>query len=195
MNSLPTESLEARHYWRLRCALIRSIAIQALHKQRLRTALITFLTVVFWTVMYFLFRDGFELIWDMVSHEGTRVQIAHAVFNVFFLALSVMLMVSAGIIIYSALYRGPEAQFLLTLPTRVRRIVLYKFQETVFVACWGFFLLGSPLLLSYGQVAGAPWYYYVMLPIFMVAFVSIPCGLGAVFCLVIVRYAPGFANN
>ena len=131
----------------------------------------------------------------MVSHEGTRVQIAHAVFNVFFLALSVMLMVSAGIIIYSALYRGPEAQFLLTLPTRVRRIVLYKFQETVFVACWGFFLLGSPLLLSYGQVAGAPWYYYVMLPIFMVAFVSIPCGLGAVFCLVIVRYAPGIRKQ
>jgi ABC-2 type transport system permease protein len=192
LTPLPNESIEALHFWRLRYVLLRTVAALALSRQRLRTAMIALLTIIFWVVMYALFHEGFDLIWATVSHEGTRVQIAHAIFNVFFLALSVMLVVSAGIITYSALYRSPESQFLLTLPIRVRRIALYKFQETVFIACWGFFLLGSPLLLAYGQVAGAPWYYYALLPVFMVSFVSIPCGIGAILCLVIVRFAPQF---
>ena len=189
---LPTPTTEAGLFWRLRWTLVRTLVRHALQQARLRTFIIVLLTALFWCIMYALFRDGFRLIVQTVTHEGTRVQIAHAVFNVFFLALSAMLTVSAGIILYSTLYRSSESRFLLTLPIRIRRIVLYKFQETVFVACWGFFLLGSPLLLAYGKTMEAPFSYYLMLPVFMLGFATIPCACGAIICMALVRFAPKF---
>ena len=85
------------------------------------------------------------------------------VFHLFFASLNVMLVFSSGIILYTGLYNSPETHYLLTLPIRAERIVLYKFQEAVFFSSWGFFLLASPIMIAYGIVAGAPWYYYVLL--------------------------------
>ena len=84
-------------------------------------------------------------------------------FHLFFASLNVMLVFSSGIILYTGLYNSPETQYLLTLPMRPERIVLYKFQEAVFFSSWGFFLLASPIMIAYGIVAGAPWYYYLLL--------------------------------
>jgi ABC-2 type transport system permease protein len=125
-----------------------------------------------------------------IQHEATRSQTVHAIYNVFFLTLLMMLTVSSAIVTYGGLFRGRETFFLLTIPVTSRRIVLYRFQETMLITCWGFFLLGSPLLLAYGTIAEAPWYYFVMMLPFMFAFVFIPGALGAILCLVVVRYLP-----
>ena len=101
-----------------------------------------------------------------------------------------MLVFSAGIILYTGLFSSPETNYLLTLPLRPERIVLYKFQEAVFFSSWGFFLLASPIMISYGVVARAPWYYYVLLVPLIVSFVYIPCGIGAISCLAIIRFLP-----
>jgi ABC-2 type transport system permease protein len=187
---LPKAAAEAALFRRLRLRILATMVRQAFGGSRFRSALILALTLALWTIMYFMFAEGFELMRWLVGHEGTRVQIAQAIFNVFFLALSFMLLVSSAIIMYSALYRGRDVPFLQTLPTRSRQIVLYKFQETLLVACWGFFLLGSPLVLAYGQTVGAPWYFYALLLPFMVAFVLIPTGLGATTCVLLVRFLP-----
>ena len=76
---------------------------------------------------------------------------------------------------------------LLTLPARTERVFLHKFQEAVLLSSWGFVLLGSPMLLAYGVVAEAPWYYYAMLLPFLVAFVYIPAAIGAILCLLVVQ--------
>jgi ABC-2 type transport system permease protein len=59
------------------------------------------------------------------------------------------------------------------------------------LSSWGFLLLGSPLLLAYGIVAEAPWFYYVLLPPFMVAFVYLPATVGATICLALIYWLPG----
>ena len=43
-------------------------------------------------------------------------------------------------------------------------------------------LLGSPVLLAYGlEVShGAPWYYYLVLPLFFLGFLLIPGSIGAI---------------
>lgn len=170
--------------------LIRAIVRQALTTARLRTSVILGVTIIFWGVMYSLFLEAFGLIRGMVTHVGTRVEISHAVFNVFFLALSLMLMLSTAIILYSTTFRGREVNLLLTLPVRIPRIVMYKLQEAMFVACWGFFLLGGPMLIAYGVVAEAPWYYFALLPLFMVTYVTIPCTVGGMLCLAVARILP-----
>jgi ABC-2 type transport system permease protein len=46
------------------------------------------------------------------------------------------------------------------------------------------------MLLAYGVASRAPWYYYAMLPAFMLAFTYIPVAAGGICCLLLVRYMP-----
>ena len=66
-----------------------------------------------------------------------------------------------------------------------------KFQDAVLMSSWAFILLSSPMLLAYGLVRHAPWYYYAMLLPFLVAFTYIPAGIGGILCLAIVHRLPG----
>ena len=150
------------------------------------------LSLFFWIGLFLLFYEGFRFIVDNVGQPGAtyHAQTVRFVFHLFFASLNVMLVFSSGIILYTGLYNSPETQFLLTLPMRAERIVLYKFQEAVFYSSWGFFLLASPIMIAYGIVAEAPWYYYVLLLPLIVSFVYIPCGIGAICCLLIIHKLP-----
>jgi ABC-2 type transport system permease protein len=156
---------------------------------RLRTLLVAGLSLFFWIGLFLLFYEGFRFIVENVGQPGGRyhAEVVQFVFHLFFASLNVMLIFSSAIILYTGLYNSPETQFLLTLPLRSERIVLYKFQEAVFYSSWGFFLLASPIMIAYGMVAGAPWYYYVMLAPLILAFVYIPCSLGAICCLFVIH--------
>ena len=88
------------------------------------------------------------------------------------------------------LFRAPDAAPLLTLPSRVERVFLYKLQEAILLSSWAFMLLGSPMLVAYGVVGRAPWYYMAMLFPYLAAFTYIPAGIGAILCLLLVRFLP-----
>lgn len=163
---------------------------ELLAKSRLRVSVIVLLTCVFWGGMFWVFLEGFRVLDSAISHEATKAQTIHAVYNIFFLSLLVMLSVSSGIILYGLLFDSEEVRYLLTTPARAERIVLHKFQEAIVLACWGFVLLGSPLLVAYGVEAGAPWYYYALLLPFLISYVFLPAGFGAVVCLLLVTYLP-----
>ncbi len=111
-------------------------------------------------------------------------------FNAFFTSLFAMLTFSSALILFSGLYRSPEALFLLTQPIRAERIFIYKFQEAVWFSSWGFVLMGSPMLVAFGVVSEVSWFYYCLLVPFIVAFVYVPAGLGAIMCLVVVSWLP-----
>ena len=181
---------EAFVFWRLRWSMLRSVCGAAWRTSRAQLISVVAASVVLWLGLFCLFYEGFELIQKSLEHEGLRAQLVHAVFNVFFLTLTAMLLFSSAIILFGALYRSDETAFLLSTPTRHERIILYKFHETVFFSCWGFVLLGSPMLLSYGIVNSAPWYYYALLGPFILAFVMVPAGLGALTCLLVARLLP-----
>jgi ABC-2 type transport system permease protein len=187
---LLASSDEARLFWFLRWRLVTTLVVQAFQSSRLRLAILIVLSVIFWGGLYFLFAEGFQLLQSAISHAATRTQTVHAIYNVFFLALLVMLSVSSAIIFFSSLYRSEEVGFLLTTPTSAARIVIYKFQETVLFSCWGFLLLGSPMLVAYGVVLGAPLHYFVMLLPFMLSFVFVPSSVGALLCMLFVYWLP-----
>lgn len=189
---LPSEDREAQLFWLLRYQVARTHLRQHLTTARLRTALVAGLSVFFWVGLFVLFHQGFSFIVDHVGQAGAtyHAQTVRFVFHLFFASLNVMLVFSAGIILYTGLFNSPETQFLLTLPVRPERIVLYKFHEAVFFSSWGFFLLASPIMIAYGMVAGAPWHYYLLLPPLIVAFVYIPCGIGAIICLLVIYKLP-----
>jgi ABC-2 type transport system permease protein len=112
------------------------------------------------------------------------------IFGLFYLSLLVMLVLSSALLLYSSLFRGPDVALLFTLPSRVERVFLYKLQEAILLSSWAFMLLGSPMLVAYGVVGRAPWYYMALLLPYLVAFTYIPAGIGAIVCLLLVRFLP-----
>lgn len=187
---LPTPGSESRAFWLLRVRRLNTMTAHALSSMRVQLVSILFASVVMWLGLYILFQQGFQFIHTGLIHVGMRTQFVHAIFNVFFLALTVMLMFSSAIIMYGNLFKTEEVKFLLTTPARPERIVIHKFHEAVFFSCWGFVLLGSPMLIAYGDTALSPWYYYLLLIPFMLAFVLIPAAIGSIGCLAVVRLLP-----
>src|SRR5262245_24079541 len=190
--ALPGEDREAQLLWRVRYGVTRTMLRQLLTTARLRTFLVTSLSLFFWFGLFLLFYEGFTFIVVNVGSAGAtyHAQTVQFVFHLFFASLNVMLVLSSAIILYSGLYNSRDTTFMLTLPVRPERIVLFKFQEAVFYSSWGFFLLASPIMTAYGIVAEAPWYYYVLLLPLIVSFVYIPCSIGAICCLFVIRRLP-----
>lgn len=175
------EYLETRVFWRLRLRMSASSIYRMFSRARLRLSLVASLSVFFWVGLYILFLKGFAFLANMSA------DVVQPLYNAFFLSLMVMLTFSSGIILYSSLFCSPETAFLLTTPVRPERIYSHKFQEAVWFSSWGFILLGSPTLVAYGVAAEAPWYYFVLLLPFIIAFVHIPAAVGGIVCLLVVN--------
>jgi ABC-2 type transport system permease protein len=189
---LPSEDREAVLLWRMRYGMTRTQMHQLLRDARLRTFLVIGLSLFFWCGLFILFYEGFTFIVVNVGAAGAtyHAQTVRFVFHLFFASLNVMLIFSSAIILYSGLYNSPDTAFMLTLPIRPERIVLFKFQEAVFYSSWGFFLLASPIMTAYGIVAVAPWFYYVLLIPLIFSFVYIPCSIGGISCMFVIHKLP-----
>jgi ABC-2 type transport system permease protein len=181
---------EARAFGRMRHRVLVTLVQQLFARSRFRVSLITTLTALLWGGTFWMFGDGFWLMQSVFVYPETYMTVVGGLFSAFFFALMLMLAFSAGVILYGSLFRSREIAFLLTTPARTGRIFLHKFHEALLLTSWGFVLLGSPALLAYGVVVGAPWYYYVLLPPFVAAFIYIPVAVGAILCMLLVRYLP-----
>jgi len=170
--------------WRLASNGFRSL----LAGSRLRLSMIVICSAIFWSGLFVLFFGGFQFIKSFIPNLAG--EFVEYIFSMFFLSLLVMLIFSAGIILYSGLFQSREAAYLLTTPASSDRIFAYKFFEAIAYSSWAFLLLGSPLMVSYGIVEDASWGFYAIFPVFFLAFVLIPGGLGAVGALLVAALLP-----
>src|SRR5205823_8466199 len=83
-----------------------------------------------------------------------------------------------------------ETAFLLSLPVSADQVFAFKYQGAIAFSSWAFVLLGSPILIGFGLVDEAPWYFYALLPLYFLGFILIPGSLGALFCLLVVNFVP-----
>ena len=168
---------ESRVLSRLRATIAWQTLRSMLSEARLRVALVVLLSAVFWGLLYGLFFEAFSFL------DSIHAEVISLLFNAFFSSLMIMLVFSTGILLYGNMYCSAEARRLLTLPIRAEAIYAHKFVEAMWFSCWGFILLGSPMLVAYGIVRGAPWTYYLLLLPFMVSFALIPSSLGGMLCM------------
>jgi len=140
------------------------------------------------TISYFGFRE-LRVKWDYFHLDG---KIIGSMFYFMFVSLMVFLTYSSEIILYASLFRSKETAFLLSSPLREDQIFAYKFQGAIAFSSWAFILLGSPVLIAYGLNVndGAPWYFYVVLPFFFLGAVLLPGSLGALICILLVKFVP-----
>ena len=186
---LPTHEAQSQGFHRLQWRLLRTRLAQGLATSRLRYGLVVSLSVMLWCGLYYLVEDGFHFMKTTLP-LGIHNQIVQGIFNSFFSSLFSMLIFSASVILYGSLFRSGEVAYLLTLPVHEERIFQHQFQHAVLLSSWGFVLLGSPMMVAYGRVAEAPWYYYAALLPMLVAFVFIPAGFGAILLMAIMYFFP-----
>ena len=171
----------------LRWWQVRNTTTNLIQGSRLRIAMILFCSTVFWGGLFILFLGGFQFISLYVDLANTIVEY---LFSMFFLSLLVMLFFSSGIIVYTALFHSREAAYLLTTPASTDRIFAYRFAEAIGFSSWGFFLLGSPLMVAYGLTVKAPAGFYGMFLLYLLSFVLIPGSVGAVAAITVANVFP-----
>jgi ABC-2 type transport system permease protein len=142
-------------------------------------------------VSLFTFGVGLYLFNQLaVNNIPGKGAIAEALFDLLFFTLGSMLVFSTGIILFASLFTSPEARFLLSTPARADHVFVTKFQSAVAFSSWGFVILGLPIFLAFGVMTGVPWYFYALLPVYLLGYVLLPGSASAILCLVIVRYLP-----
>ena len=142
-------------------------------------------------VAAFVFGMSWYGIADLFAYKvPAKGLIVGGLFDLMFFTLGVMLVFSTGIILYASLFTAPEARYLLTTPARADKVFATKFQAAVAFSSWAFLILGLPILIAYGIASGVPWYYYPLLPLYLLGFVLLPGSVSALICLGLVRYLP-----
>ncbi len=193
ITSPSTSSLPSffRVFQRLRWRIFRNSWRLLVGASLMRLITIFLCCVVIWGglfgVSYYGFRE-LRLDWQLTLSE----QIFGTLFNLTFLTLTFLLIFSTAIILYTSLFATRESAFLLVTPATPDHIFAYKFQSALGFSSWAFLLLGTPILLAYGLEVkgGAPWYYYIIVPLYFFGFIFIPGSIGALGCLVFVNYFP-----
>jgi len=181
---LLSHEAESAVFLRLRATLAWQTLRSMLATSRLRLVLVIVLSGLFWGSLYGLFAEAFSFL------DSLHAEVISLLFNAFFSSLMVMLVFSTAILMYGGMYCSPEARLLLTLPSRAEAIHAHKFHEAMWFACWGFILLGSPMLVAYGVVREASWVYFSLLLPFMISFVVIPATIGSMCCLAMAAWLP-----
>jgi ABC-2 type transport system permease protein len=106
------------------------------------------------------------------------------------LAFFLMLVVSNAIMTLSSLYLAPEIGYLFSFPISRRSVFAAKLIESGLYSSWAFLAFGTPILLAYGVVTGADWYFYPLVFLVAVPFLAIATVLGSAFTMLVARFVP-----
>jgi ABC-2 type transport system permease protein len=175
-------------FQRLRGRLFRNGVGVALRQSSIRLATIFFCSLLVWSGVYAGSAYGFHVL--QINQLDIFGGIVALLFDLLFMSLTVLLVFSSGIILYSSLFSSAEGTFLLGLPASADQVFAFKYQGAIAFSSWAFLLLGSPVLIAFGLMSGAPLYFYLFLPLFFFGFVLIPGSLGALVCLAVANWAP-----
>lgn len=185
---LPQVADQASVFRWLRARLLRNGLRVALENGRVRLFTMVLTSIL---IAAFTFGVGMYLFNQIATAKiPVKGAIVEAIFDLMFFTLGTMLVFSTGLILYASLFTSPEARFLLCSPARADRIFATKFQAAVAFSSWGFVVLGIPIFIAFGIVSGVPWYFYALLPVYLVGYVLLPGSVSALLCLLLVRYMP-----
>jgi len=180
---------QALLFQKLRLRLLRNSWRAMTQQSSMRPLTILLCSAIVWTFIFAISWGGFLFLHTEVGVPLTG-EIVGILLDLLFLSLAVLLVFSSGLILYGSLFASPETAFLLSSPVAVDQVFAYKFQGAVAFSSWAFLLLGTPILIAYGLVCEAAWYFYVLLPLFFLGFVLLPGALGGLAALLIVNYVP-----
>lgn len=178
---------QPRLFRRLRWQITRNAGLQLFGNSPVRLITILCVSCIAWATIFGGSLWSFRFLANQQIPTGSILEM---VFNALFFTLGGMLIFSTGLVLYAGLFNGAETRFLLTTPARADHIFAAKLQSAIAFSSWAFFVLCVPVLLAYGIVFEAVWYFYPLLFVFLFGYVLIPGGIGAVVCMLLVNFFP-----
>ncbi len=150
---------------------------------------IGFLAALAWGIETATFRgvrfvDGFPAI-DTIADAALQRSL-EALVTLLLLAVAFSVLTSA----VTTLYSSDDLPFLLALPVAATRVFGLKVAETYLSSALVPALLTLPLLVGLGLARDAPWVYYPVAMVAVLALFAVPVTLGALAALVLMRFAP-----
>lgn len=158
-----------------------------LHQPLLKVALLISFSAAFWFGLYILFYYGIKFINGFPLGKEDLIP---AIFYIFFFALTLMLILSNGIISYISFFKSKETEFLLSSPIKVENIFLYKLIESLVFSSWAILFLATPLIAAYGSFYKLGWQFYIFSIIFFVIFILLPAIFGSIITLFLAVFSP-----
>lgn len=160
----------------VRCRDLRNRLSQALRDSPLRLISTGLFIVLIWTSLYLFFGVVFQ---RMQQHMFIESVVAiPLIFHFFFVALTVMLILSNAVLIYGALFTHGEANFLYSSPVRPGHVVLIKYIESLAFSSWSLILLGLPMMMAIARSFDEPALFCALFLGMFVCFVPIPGAIG-----------------
>jgi ABC-2 type transport system permease protein len=151
-------------------------------------------SMLFWIGLHQFFLRGLSFFRVQIG-EQYFADLVGSMLYVFFLAMTLMLLISNAIICYSAFYRSRETAFLLAGPCRIENIFLYKYFESLGFSSWALLFLATPLIVAFGQTFALPAQFYLLSFVFFLAFMFIPASLGALLTMLLTNYLPNIRRK
>lgn len=164
-------------------------------ESKLKIFVVSFSAVALWGGALLVFIEGFQWLQAFLplsSPDEPNVSdlLMMRLLGTFTLALFVMLIFSNILVSYSTIYKAREVSYLLQAPLPIPVFFLTRLIECVIFSSWASAFLGSPLILAYGYVSGAPLPFYLSALLFYIPFVIIPAAIGAAITLIVLRIFP-----
>jgi ABC-2 type transport system permease protein len=159
----------------------------ALRRSRLRVLTLALTIGGVWYGIYWVLLRTFRALQLQETYGGHAL---HFLLLLLFMALTVMLIFSNAIILYTGLTRSREMDFLVASPTPTASIFSYKFFESTCHASWALLLLAAPLIAAFTDAAGLPAWYLPVFLLFLLTFIPVPAAVGAIGALLVGRFAP-----
>lgn len=134
---------------------------------------------VTWRLLNYL--QGTPMVGPALSKKGLE----------FILVVSLTVLIYSNVIVaISTYFLSRELDLIFGTPARLSSVFYGKLLETLFSSSWmiGIFLV--PVLLAYGVVFSAPWYYYVGFPVGLALFFTIPAALAVALVMILVNAFP-----
>jgi len=142
---------------------------------------------VMWCMLLWACHAGFVFMTSVRWFSGYLIEL---LFGLFFSTLWIMLIFSTGILLYAGLFSSDQSRSMLVRPIPPDQIFAYKFKEALLFSSWGFLILGSPLILSYGWTVGAPWSFYLFGAAYFLGFCLLAGSVGGLACLGLTLLVP-----
>lgn len=145
-------------------------------------------------LVFLLFGGGtaiFNLIFNLLMRQPVfGAPLMDRLVGIVFLIFFAMLLFSNLIITLSTTYISREVEFLMALPISRQAIFRQKLFESVIYSSWAFAVLCLPLFISFGTSRGAPWFYYPLIALLIVPFLTIPATIGAIVTMIVTSILP-----
>lgn len=154
---------------------------------RRRFAVLTALGALFW-VGIFIFFARVLAYFQAVPELGPVL--AERLLAMVLLTFFSILLFSNIVTALSSYYLATDLSLLLAAPVRPARVHVARFLDTLWDSSWMILMFGLPVFLAYGVVhRTGPGFYLAVLAV-LPPFVMIPCALGVVVTMVLVRVFP-----